>query len=28
LKKNSARMWISHDLATYNQAKKSPQYYE
>ncbi|HEY6341537.1 MAG TPA: N-acyl homoserine lactonase family protein [Bryobacteraceae bacterium] len=28
LKKNNARMWISHDLATYNQAKKSPQYYE
>jgi len=28
LKKNKARMWISHDLATYEKAKKSPQYYE
>jgi N-acyl homoserine lactone hydrolase len=28
VKKNNAKMWISHDLATYNQAKKSPQYYE
>jgi glyoxylase-like metal-dependent hydrolase (beta-lactamase superfamily II) len=28
LKKNNARMWISHDLATYEQAKKAPQYYE
>ena len=21
-------MWISHDLATYNKAKKAPQFYE
>ena len=28
LKKNNAQMWISHDLATYNKAKKAPQYYE
>ena len=28
LKKNPALVWISHDLATYNKAKKSPQYYE
>jgi len=28
LKKNNATMWISHDLATYNKAKKSPRYYE
>ena len=28
LKKNKAQMWISHDLATYEKAKKSPQYYE
>ena len=28
VKKNQARMWISHDLATYNGAKKPPQYYE
>jgi len=26
--KNKAMMWISHDLATYNKGKKSPQYYE
>jgi glyoxylase-like metal-dependent hydrolase (beta-lactamase superfamily II) len=28
LNKNKAQMWISHDLATYEKAKKSPQYYE
>jgi glyoxylase-like metal-dependent hydrolase (beta-lactamase superfamily II) len=28
MKKNNAQMWISHDLATYNKAKKSPQFYE
>jgi glyoxylase-like metal-dependent hydrolase (beta-lactamase superfamily II) len=28
IKKNNAIMWISHDLATYNKAKKAPQYYE
>jgi glyoxylase-like metal-dependent hydrolase (beta-lactamase superfamily II) len=28
IKKNNAMMWISHDLATYNKAKKSLQYYE
>jgi glyoxylase-like metal-dependent hydrolase (beta-lactamase superfamily II) len=28
LKKNNAMLWISHDLATYEKAKKSPQFYE
>jgi glyoxylase-like metal-dependent hydrolase (beta-lactamase superfamily II) len=28
LKRSNAQMWISHDLATYNKAKKSPQFYE
>ncbi len=28
VKKNKAQMWISHDLATFNKLKKSPQYYE
>jgi len=28
IKKNNAMMWISHDLATYNKAKKAPQSYE
>ena len=28
IKKNNATMWISHDLATFNKAKKAPQYYE
>jgi N-acyl homoserine lactone hydrolase len=28
VKKNKAMMWISHDLATYEKAKKSPAYYE
>ncbi len=28
LTKTKARMWISHDLATYEKAKKAPQYYE
>jgi glyoxylase-like metal-dependent hydrolase (beta-lactamase superfamily II) len=26
--KTKAMMWISHDLATYEKAKKAPQYYE
>jgi N-acyl homoserine lactone hydrolase len=28
LAKTKAMMWISHDLATFNNAKKAPQYYE
>ncbi len=28
LEKKKAMLWISHDLATYEKAKKSPQYYE
>jgi N-acyl homoserine lactone hydrolase len=28
VKQNHAMMWISHDLVTYNKAKKSPQFYE
>ena len=28
VKQNKAVLWISHDLATYDKAKKSPQYYQ
>lgn len=28
LRKTKAMLWISHDLATYDKAKKAPQYYE
>lgn len=28
LRKTKAMLWISHDLATFNKAKKSPQFYE
>jgi len=28
IQKTKAMMWISHDLATYNKAKKAPDHYE
>ena len=28
LSRTHAMLWISHDMATYNKAKKPPQYYE